>query len=74
MQDLSYTPSLLFLVFGTSSGSLLYITRFSIKKGRFTVKTVFIYVAVIAGWFVYFQFIDWLFMKIQGLSYFGHMF
>lgn len=37
-------------------------------------KTLLIYVAVIAVWFVYFQFIDWLFMDIQGLSYFGHLF
>jgi hypothetical protein len=24
-------------------------------------------------WFVYFQTIDWFFMKIQGLSYFAHI-
>lgn len=24
----------------------------------------------LAIWFVYFQFIDWLFMRIQGLDYF----
>jgi hypothetical protein len=29
-----------------------------------------IYVGAIVLWFVYFQYIDYLFMKIQGLGYF----
>ena len=33
-------------------------------------KTVVLLVVAIAGWFVYFQAIDWLFMQIQGLDYF----
>lgn len=33
-------------------------------------KTIVIYVAAIALWFAYFQYIDWFFMKIQGLGYF----
>jgi hypothetical protein len=33
-------------------------------------KMAVIYGVVLVGWFVYFQFIDWLFMQIQGLDYF----
>jgi hypothetical protein len=37
------------------------------------VKTALIYIMAIAVWFVYFQFIDWLFMDIQGLPYFSYL-
>lgn len=33
-------------------------------------KTVLMVVVMLAVWVVYFQFIDWLFMRIQGLDYF----
>lgn len=33
-------------------------------------KMVVLLGVAIVGWFFYFQFIDWLFMQIQGLDYF----
>ncbi len=33
-------------------------------------KAIVAFVIMGAAWFVYFQFIDWLFMRIQGLEYF----
>ena len=38
-----------------------------------SVKTVLIYIMAIGVWFAYFQFIDWLFMNIQGLTYFKYI-
>jgi len=36
-------------------------------------KMAILLAVMISGWFVYFQFIDWLFMKIQGLNYFAFL-
>ena len=36
-------------------------------------KMVILLAVTISGWFVYFQLIDWLFMKIQGLNYFAFL-
>jgi hypothetical protein len=33
-------------------------------------KMVILVAVAMVGWFVYFQFIDWLMMKAQGLDYF----
>ena len=36
-------------------------------------KMVVLLAVAIAGWFVYFQFIDWLLMKAQALDYFAFL-
>jgi hypothetical protein len=33
-------------------------------------KMILMLAVTMTGWFFYFQTIDWLFMKIQGLNYF----
>lgn len=33
-------------------------------------KSVVLFVAALAVWFVYFQTLDWFMMKVQGLNYF----